>query len=96
MAVSGNVVKTSAVAVGLAGWAFVIAGGMLLRYRREIQAASARIATVDRRLIRTEFGSLEYCERGSGERAPQRNRNALGRSSAGRHGAVLSRRTGAK
>lgn len=38
-----------------------------LRYRRDIDAANARLAEVDRRVIPTRWGALEFAERGVGE-----------------------------
>ncbi len=37
------------------------------RYRRDLDVARAHLDTVDRRTITTEFGTLEYAERGAGE-----------------------------
>jgi pimeloyl-ACP methyl ester carboxylesterase len=51
----------SAVAVAVA------VGGLVRRYRRDIAAARARLATLDRKVVRTEFGSVAYTERGAGE-----------------------------
>ena len=45
-----------------------IAGGCLARrYRRDLNAARARLAAVDRTVILTTFGAVEYAERGAGE-----------------------------
>ena len=43
------------------------AGGLTLKYRRDMKAARARVAAVDRRVVPTEWGAVEYAERGSGE-----------------------------
>ena len=40
--------------------------GVYLRYRRDMNAARARLAAVDRRVISTRWGAVEYVERGSG------------------------------
>ena len=49
-----------------------VAGGLamatfLLRYRRDLTAARARLAEVDRRLVATDWGAVEYTEQGVGE-----------------------------
>jgi pimeloyl-ACP methyl ester carboxylesterase len=41
-------------------------GFVSLRYRRDLNAARARLAAVDRRVISTPWGAVEYAERGSG------------------------------
>src|SRR6266540_2279713 len=38
-----------------------------LRYRRDLKAARSRLAEVDRRVVPTDWGAVEYAERGSGE-----------------------------
>jgi pimeloyl-ACP methyl ester carboxylesterase len=45
------------------------ARGLALRYRRDMKAAYARLAAVDRRVVPTDWGVVEYAERGSGEPA---------------------------
>ena len=40
--------------------------GMSLRYRRDLNAARARLAAVDRHVIPTPWGAVEYAERGDG------------------------------
>jgi pimeloyl-ACP methyl ester carboxylesterase len=50
------------VAVGAAVSAFVT-----LRYRRDMHAARARLAAVDRHVVPTPWGAVEYAERGHGE-----------------------------
>ena len=52
----------AALAAGVAIPAF----GMSLRYRRDLNAARARLAAVDRHVISTRWGAVEYAERGSG------------------------------
>jgi pimeloyl-ACP methyl ester carboxylesterase len=53
----------AALAAGVAIPAF----GMSLRYRRDLNAARARLAAVDRHVISTRWGAVEYAERGSGD-----------------------------
>jgi pimeloyl-ACP methyl ester carboxylesterase len=48
---------------GVATIAMAVAG----RYRREMAAARARLAEVDRRVVPTRWGPVEYAEGGSGE-----------------------------
>lgn len=51
-----------------AGGGLVLAGGGLARrYRRDRDAARARLAAVDRTAVETAFGAVEYAERGAGE-----------------------------
>jgi pimeloyl-ACP methyl ester carboxylesterase len=51
-----------------AGGGSVIAAGWLAgRYRHDLDAARARLAAVDRTVIQTAFGAVEYAERGTGE-----------------------------
>ena len=40
--------------------------GVAARYRRDLRAARARLALLDRRRVATPFGPLEYCEWGEG------------------------------
>jgi hypothetical protein len=49
------------------GGAVMAGGGLAHRYRRELGAARARLAAVDRTVIETAFGAVEYAERGAGE-----------------------------
>ena len=53
----------AALAAGMAIPAF----GLSLRYRRYLNAARARLTAVDRHVISTRWGAVEYAERGSGE-----------------------------
>ena len=48
-------------AIGAAG------AGLACRYRRELGAAQARLAAVDRKVVTAGFGEVEYVERGTGE-----------------------------
>ena len=41
--------------------------GLSLRYRRDLNAARARLAAVERHVISTQWGEVEYAERGSGD-----------------------------
>jgi pimeloyl-ACP methyl ester carboxylesterase len=60
-----RIMKPAIVAALGAGVA-VPAFGLFLRYRRDLNAARARLATVDRHVISTPWGAVEYAERGSG------------------------------
>jgi len=51
----------------LAAGVAIPAFGMFLRYRRDLNAAFARLAAVDRHVISTRWGAVEYAERGSGD-----------------------------
>jgi pimeloyl-ACP methyl ester carboxylesterase len=57
--------KPSVVA-GLAAGVAIPTCGVYLRYRRAMNAARARLAAVERRVISTPWGAVEYAERGSG------------------------------
>ena len=52
---------------------------LVRRYRRELEAARARVAAVKRPVIDTPWGRLEYAEEGSGER-PWASSNRTARS----------------
>src|SRR5688572_31001224 len=52
----------AALAAGVA----IPAVGTSLRYRRDLNAARARLAAVDRHVVSTKWGVVEYAERGSG------------------------------
>jgi hypothetical protein len=41
--------------------------GLLFRYRRDINAARLRLAAVERHVVRTQWGAVEYAERGHGD-----------------------------
>ena len=58
-----SVLVLSAIAAGAAIPAF----GLFLRYRRDLNAARARLAAVDRHVISTRWGAVEYAELGSGD-----------------------------
>ena len=51
-----------------AGGGLALAGGGLARrYRHDLDAARARLAAVDRAVIETSFGAVEYADRDAGE-----------------------------
>jgi pimeloyl-ACP methyl ester carboxylesterase len=54
------------VLAGVAAGVAIPACGVYLRYRRDMNAACARLATVERHVISTPWGAIEYAERGSG------------------------------
>ena len=54
------------VLAGLAAGAAIPACGVYLLYRREMAAARARVAAVDRHIVPTPLGAIEYVERGVG------------------------------
>lgn len=56
-----------AILAGLAAGVAVPAYSVYLRYRRDMNAARARLASVDRHVIPTDWGAVEYAERGHGE-----------------------------
>jgi pimeloyl-ACP methyl ester carboxylesterase len=51
----------------LAGGAAIVVVGFSARYRRDLNAARARLAKVDRRVFPTAWGAVEFAERGSGK-----------------------------
>ena len=53
----------AALGVGLALPAF----GLWFRYRRDMNAARARLAAVDRHVVSTDWGAVEYAEQGHGD-----------------------------
>lgn len=53
--------------VALGAGVAVPAFGLFLRYRRDMRAAGARLAAVERHLISTKWGTVEYAERGEGQ-----------------------------
>jgi pimeloyl-ACP methyl ester carboxylesterase len=58
---------TPSILTGLAGGVAIAASGVYLRYRRDMNGARARIAAVDRHVVSTRWGAVEYAERGSGD-----------------------------
>ena len=56
-----------AIVAGLATGLAIPAYAVYRRYRRDMNAARARLATVDRHVISTPWGAVEYAERGSGD-----------------------------
>ncbi|MGB8385653.1 MAG: alpha/beta hydrolase [Dermatophilaceae bacterium] len=59
--------RGAAVAALWAGAIGAAGAGLARRYRRELGAARARLAAVDRKVVTTGFGDVEYVERGTGE-----------------------------
>jgi pimeloyl-ACP methyl ester carboxylesterase len=55
------------VLAGLAAGVAIPAYGVYFRYRRDMNAARARLAAVERPVISTPWGEVEYAERGDGE-----------------------------
>ena len=53
-------------ALGAAGLALP-AFGIWFRYRRDMNAARARLAAVERRVVSTDWGAVEYAEQGHGD-----------------------------
>jgi pimeloyl-ACP methyl ester carboxylesterase len=53
----------AAIAAGIGSPALALS----LRYRRDMNAARARLAAVDRHVVSTRWGVVEYAERGSGD-----------------------------
>jgi pimeloyl-ACP methyl ester carboxylesterase len=49
------------------GGAAAVAAAIARRYRREMQTAGARLAEVDRRVVPTDWGPVEYAEQGTGD-----------------------------
>jgi pimeloyl-ACP methyl ester carboxylesterase len=58
---------TPSILAGLAGGVAIAAFGVYLRYRRDMNAARVRIAAVDRHVVSTRWGAVEYAERGCGD-----------------------------
>ena len=58
---------TASILAGLAGAMAFAASGVYLRYRRDLNAARARLAAVDRHVLSTPWGAVEYAELGSGD-----------------------------
>jgi hypothetical protein len=54
------------VLAGLAAGVGIPAYGIYLRYRRDMNAARARLAAEDRHVVSTRWGVVEYAERGFG------------------------------
>ena len=53
--------------LGLAAGVAIPAFGLSIRYRRDMNTARTRLAAVDRHVISTRWGAVEYAERGSGD-----------------------------
>jgi pimeloyl-ACP methyl ester carboxylesterase len=54
------------VLAGLAAGVGISAYAIYLRYRRDMNATRVRLAAVDRHVVSTRWGAVEYAERGSG------------------------------
>jgi pimeloyl-ACP methyl ester carboxylesterase len=54
------------VLLAVGGGAAVAVAAVARRYRREMDAASARLAELDRRAVSTKWGAVEYAEQGAG------------------------------
>jgi pimeloyl-ACP methyl ester carboxylesterase len=52
---------------GLAAGVAIPASGIYLRYRRDMNAARARLAAVQRHVVSTKWGTVEYAEVGHGD-----------------------------
>jgi 2-hydroxy-6-oxonona-2,4-dienedioate hydrolase len=52
---------------GLAAGVAIPAYSVYLRYQRDMSAARARLAAVERQVISTPWGAIEYAERGDGD-----------------------------
>ena len=63
----GPRMKRRIVLAGLAGGAAVAGTRLARRYRRDLDAAWDRLAAVDRRVVPTPFGDVEYAGRGGGQ-----------------------------
>jgi len=59
--------KKPMLVAALLGGSAVAGQRLACRYRLDLQAAYARLASVDRTAVMTRFGAVEYAERGSGE-----------------------------
>ncbi len=53
--------------LAVGGGSVIAGGGLARRYRRDRDVARARLAAVDRTVIGTSSGAVEYAERGAGE-----------------------------
>ncbi|MCB0913139.1 MAG: alpha/beta hydrolase [Propionibacteriaceae bacterium] len=58
---------TAVVRTLVAGAAVAGVGAAVVRYRQDLAAAQARLDAVDRQVIASRFGPVEYAERGTGE-----------------------------
>ena len=57
---------TRSILTGLAGGVAIAASALYLRYRRDMNAARARLDAVERLVVSTRWGAVECAERGSG------------------------------
>jgi pimeloyl-ACP methyl ester carboxylesterase len=58
---------TPSILAGVLGGLALAASGVYLRYRRDMNAARARIDEVERHVVSTRWGAVEYAERDSGD-----------------------------
>jgi pimeloyl-ACP methyl ester carboxylesterase len=63
----GRVMRKQQFLAAAGGGTALAAGYLARRCHHDLDAARARLAAVDRTVIMTEFGPVEYAERGSGE-----------------------------
>ena len=57
----------TALIAALAAGVAILTLGVFLRYRHDMNAARARLASVERHVIQTPWGAVEYAERGRGD-----------------------------
>lgn len=55
------------IVAGLVAGVAIPVFGLWLRYRRAMRVARARVAAVQRHVVSTQFGAVEYAERGAGD-----------------------------
>lgn len=67
MSTRARVVRRQVVLAALATGGATIGHRLITHYRRDLGVSRSRLDTVDRRLVPTPFGPLEYAERGDGE-----------------------------
>ncbi len=67
MSARENAWARTALAAASAGAVAAAGRSLVRRYQRDLGAARARLAAVDRTLTATPFGNVEYIERGTGE-----------------------------
>jgi pimeloyl-ACP methyl ester carboxylesterase len=67
MSAGRNAWARAALVAASAGAVAAAGGSLVRRYQRDLGAARARLAAVDRTLTATAFGDIEYIEHGAGE-----------------------------
>jgi pimeloyl-ACP methyl ester carboxylesterase len=65
--VLGCLMRKQLLLATVGGGSLIGGGGLARRYRHDLDAARARLAAVDRTVISTAFGAVEYADRGAGE-----------------------------